>query len=110
MSELAKKQCVPCAGGVPPLSPDQTDPLLAEMYGWVIQPSPRMARQFKSQDFEKALAFVNRIGAIGENENHHPDIKLTWGKVGVEIWTHKIGGLTESDFILAAKFDEAYQA
>ena len=61
-------------------------------------------------DFAKALAFVNRIGAIAEDQNHHPDIKLTWGKVGVEIWTHKIDGLTESDFILAAKFDEAYQA
>ena len=84
--------------------------LLAELDGWVIETPPRIARQFQFPDFAKALAFVNRIGAIAENENHHPDIKLTWGKVGVEIWTHKIGGLTESDFILAAKFDEAYQA
>ncbi len=110
MSQLAKKQCVPCTGGVPTLSPDQAGPLLAELDGWLIETPPRIAKQFKFPDFAKSLAFVNRIGAIAENENHHPDIQLTWGKVGVEIWTHKIGGLTESDFILAAKFDEAYQA
>ncbi len=110
MSELAKKQCVPCAGGVPPLSPYQADRLLTELDGWAVETPPRIARQFKFPDFAKALAFVNRIGAIAEDENHHPDIQLTWGRVGVEIWTHKIGGLTESDFILAAKFDQAYQA
>ena len=110
MSELAKKPCVPCKGDVPPLSSDQANRLLAELDGWDVETPPRIARQFKFPDFAKALTFVNRSGAIAEDENHHPDIKLTWGKVGVEIWTHKIGGLTESDFILAAKFDEAYQA
>ena len=110
MSELAKKQCVPCKGGVSPLSSDQANRLLAELGGWAIEAEPRISKQFRFPDFAKALAFVNRIGAIAEDQGHHPNVHLTWGMVGIEIWTHKIDGLTESDFILAAKFDEAFSA
>ena len=106
MSELAKKQCVPCRGGVPPLSKEQSGRLLEQFDGWTIARNHHLAREFTFPDFAEALAFVNRVGEIAEQQAHHPDIYLAWGKVRVEIWTHKIDGLTESDFILAAKIDE----
>ncbi len=106
-SDLAKKHCVPCRGGVPPLPADETDRLLAQLDGWTIAQEYHLTKHFTFPDFAQALDFVNRIGAIAEAEGHHPDIHLAWGKVTVEVWTHKISGLTESDFIYAAKADVA---
>lgn len=107
MTELAQKTCVPCRGGVPPLTPAEIEPLLAQLDGWEILREYHLTRQFTFPDFASALDFVNRVGAIAEEQAHHPDIYLAWGKVTVEIWTHKISGLTESDFIFAAKVDHA---
>jgi len=105
MSDLARKQCVPCRGGVPPLTAGQIEPLHREVPEWKVVRNHHLQRTFPFPDFKNALDFVNRIGEIAESEDHHPDLLLAWGKVGVEIWTHKIDGLTESDFILAAKID-----
>lgn len=104
-SDLASKTCVPCRGGVPPLSMDVASRLMEQLDGWAFEQG-HLTKSYNFADFAGALAFVNRIGAISEEQGHHPDIYMTWGKVSVEIWTHKIDGLTESDFILAAKFDE----
>ena len=102
---LADKTCVPCRGGVPPLSADEVARLLAQVDGWEAPGNHHITKSYKLPDFALALAFVNRIGALAEEQGHHPDVYLAWGKVRVDLWTHKIDGLTESDFILAAKFD-----
>jgi 4a-hydroxytetrahydrobiopterin dehydratase len=107
MPGLADRQCVPCKGGVPPLSDTQTAPLLAQLDEWTVVDGHHLEKQYKLKSFVSALALVNRIGAVAEEQNHHPDLFLAWGKVGVKIWTHKINGLTESDFIFAAKCDVA---
>ena len=103
---LANKHCVPCRGGVPPLAGAARDDLKAQLGGWEVVREHHLEKTYTFPDFQKALVFVNRAGAIAEQEGHHPDLHLSWGKVGVEIWTHKIDGLTESDFILAAKIDQ----
>ena len=106
MTKLADKKCVPCKGGVPPLSMEVLQRLLGELArGWEVVGDHHLTKAYTFPDFAKALAFVNRAGAIAEEQGHHPDIYLTWGKVRIDIWTHKIDGLTESDFILAAKLD-----
>lgn len=107
MSErLAKKHCVPCSGGVPPLEGDELRRLGEELgCGWRIVEEHHLRKRFEFPDFAQALAFVNRVGALAEEEGHHPDLHLSWGRVDVEIWTHKIDGLTESDFVLAARID-----
>jgi 4a-hydroxytetrahydrobiopterin dehydratase len=106
MAGLAEKTCIPCRGGVPPLTADEIRPLQAQVNDWTVVNNHHLERQFKFPDFKTALAFVDRVGALAEEQGHHPDIFLAWGKVGVTIWTHKIDGLTESDFILAAKVDQ----
>ena len=106
-STLALKHCTPCREGMAPLKDDEAGRLLGELDGWAITPGPRVAKTWKLANFADALSFVNRIGAIAEAEDHHPDIALAWGRVGVELWTHAAGGLTENDFIVAAKIDEA---
>ena len=103
---LANKHCVPCRGGVPPLAGAALDDLKAQLAGWEVVKEHHLEKIYTFPDFQKALVFVNRAGAIAEQEGHHPDFHLSWGKVGVELWTHKIDGLTESDFILAAKIDQ----
>jgi len=107
-STLADRTCVPCRGGIPPLKGDK----LAEIYQqladpgqWNIVSEHHLVRAYKFPDFKSALAFVNRVGAIAEEQGHHPDILLGWGKVEITTWTHAVDGLTESDFILAAKID-----
>ena len=102
---LADKHCVPCRGGVPPLRGEELDRMKAQVSGWQVVNEHHLAKSFTFPDFRKALDFVNRVGAIAEEEGHHPDLCLSWGKVDVTTWTHKIDGLTESDFILAAKID-----
>lgn len=102
---LAARQCVPCRGGVPPLTREQYTPLLSQLTDWEVIEGHHLEKTFTFNDFAEALKFVNGVGEIAEAQGHHPDIYLTWGKVRVDIWTHKIDGLTESDFILAAKCD-----
>ena len=105
MSELAQLTCVPCRGGVPPLTPEQIRPLQKQVSQWNVVSNHHLERQFSFPDFKTALDFVIKVGNLAEEQGHHPDILLAWGKVGITIWTHKIDGLTESDFILAAKID-----
>jgi 4a-hydroxytetrahydrobiopterin dehydratase len=105
-TDLAKKECIPCTGGVPPLPQDKIQELLRQVPGWRTERDHHLTKEYKFPDFVQALAAVNRIGALAEQQGHHPDLYLAWGKVRVEIWTHKIDGLTESDFILAAKIEE----
>ncbi len=106
MSELASRKCVPCRGGVPPLPPERVAELLNQLDGWSVQQNHHITKTFEFPDFAQALTFVNRVGTIAEEQAHHPDIYLTWGKARIDIWTHKIDGLTESDFILAARIDQ----
>jgi 4a-hydroxytetrahydrobiopterin dehydratase len=107
MADLAERECVPCKGGVPPLAPADIASLVAQLEGWTVVDNHHLEKSYRLKDFAQALDLVNRIGRIAEQQNHHPDIYLAWGRVDVEIWTHKIDGLTESDFILAAKCDRA---
>ena len=107
MSELAKLECIPCRGGVPPLKGKE----LAEVFRklgqeWRVIEEHHVEKEFSFPDFRTALTFTNQVGELAEAQGHHPDISLAWGKVKITIWTHKIDGLTESDFILAAKIDE----
>ena len=102
---LAEKTCVPCRGGVPPLTAEQIRPLASQVDGWNVVNHHHIEKEFKFPDFKTALGFVNRVGTIAEEQGHHPDICFGWGNAEIRIWTHKIDGLTESDFILAAKID-----
>ena len=106
MSELASKTCVPCRGGVPPMDAREAERYLAQVEGWGLHDHRRISRTFVFPDFAAALDFANRVGEIAEAEGHHPDLLVAWGRVEVTVWTHKINGLTESDFILAAKIDQ----
>jgi 4a-hydroxytetrahydrobiopterin dehydratase len=103
---LARKECVPCKGGVPPLKGDELNQLSEQVEGWDVIEEHHLSKTYKFPNFVKALEFVNKVGSIAEQQGHHPNIFLTWGKARIETWTHKIDGLTESDFILAAKIDE----
>ena len=106
MSALAEKECVPCKGGVEPLKGNDLRTLGAQLNpGWQIVREHHLEREFKFKDFREALNFTDKVGELAEEQGHHPDIYLSWGKVKVTIWTHKIDGLTESDFVLAAKID-----
>ena len=102
---LADRKCVPCTGGVPALKGEDLRPFRAETPDWSVIDEHHLTRTFPFPDFKTALEFVNRVGALAEEQGHHPDILLAWGKAVVTIWTHKINGLTESDFVLAAKID-----
>jgi 4a-hydroxytetrahydrobiopterin dehydratase len=103
---LAAKQCVPCKGGVPPLKGEELERLRAETPSWNVIADHHLQKTFPFPDFRSALEFVNRVGSLAEEQGHHPDLFLAWGRVEVKIWTHKIDGLAESDFILAAKIDQ----
>ena len=103
--QLADKKCVPCRGGVPPLKGKELQGLRKVVPEWKVVNEHHLQREFKFPDFKQALAFVNRVGALAEEQGHHPDILLAWGKAEITLWTHKIDGLTESDFIMAAKID-----
>jgi 4a-hydroxytetrahydrobiopterin dehydratase len=103
--QLADKRCIPCRGGVPPLKGKELEVLLGNVPQWTAPNEHHLHREFRFPDFRQALDFVNRVGAVAEEQGHHPDMLLSWGKVAVTLWTHKIDGLTESDFIMAAKID-----
>jgi 4a-hydroxytetrahydrobiopterin dehydratase len=105
MSSLASRQCVPCRGGMPPMRGAEIREFLAELEGWEAVEEHHLLKNFKFKDFRAAWDFVNRVGELAEAEGHHPDIRFGWGYAEIQIWTHKIDGLSESDFILAAKID-----
>ena len=108
MSDLAHGSCVPCRGGVPTLTASEIDALLPQVLGWSVgevEGVQRLWREFKFKDFREAMNFAVQVGEIAEREQHHPDLHVAWGKVMVETWTHKIGGLHQNDFVLAAKID-----
>lgn len=104
--ELAARDCVPCRGGVPPLTPEERTPLLAQLRGWEVVDGHHLSKTYVFSDFVSGLAFVNRVAEVAERNGHHPDLTLSWGKVKIDVFTHKIDGLTESDFVLAAKCDQ----
>ena len=107
MSDLAKKTCIPCKGGVPPLKGTKLDDLLKKLKNdWKIIKEHHLEKEYSFKNFKEALSFTIKVGELAENQGHHPDIFLSWGKVKLTIWTHKIDGLTESDFVLAAKISE----
>lgn len=107
MMNLAEKECVPCKGGVAPLNGETLKKFSTELgNGWKVVNEHHLEKEFKFKDFREALTFTNRVGELAEANNHHPDIYLAWGKVRLTIWTHKIDGLTESDFVMAAKIQK----
>jgi 4a-hydroxytetrahydrobiopterin dehydratase len=114
MTELAQRECVPCRGGVPPLDDAQIAPLLRQLGpGWHVVERDDSKRGkikiltclYRFENFAQAMHAAARIGEMAEQQQHHPDLQVSWGRLGVDIWTHKIGGLTESDFVFAAKSD-----
>ena len=108
---LAENKCVPCRGGVPPMERAKAEGMLKQLErGWQLNKDGHLERLYTFKDFAEALNFVNKVGAVAEAEGHHPDLYLAWGKCKVELWTHKINGLTESDFYMAAKADRAFQS
>jgi 4a-hydroxytetrahydrobiopterin dehydratase len=106
-SELTRKHCAPCEGGIPPLSVEQVRDYLAALPNWALAADGRrIRREWRVKDFPTALDFFHRVGQLAEQEDHHPDLHLTgYRNVAIEIGTHAVNGLTENDFILAAKID-----
>jgi len=108
---LADQKCIPCRGGIPPMERSRAEALLRELGdGWQLNPEGHLERTYSVENFAGAMAFGNKVADIAEQEGHHPDLYIAWGKCKVEIWTHKIRGLTESDFYFAAKADRAFTA
>ncbi|HSB91129.1 MAG TPA: 4a-hydroxytetrahydrobiopterin dehydratase [Anaerolineales bacterium] len=106
ISELALRECIPCKGGVPPLKGAELQKLHSMLGGdWRVVDEHHLEKEFRFKNFRQALDFTNRIGELAEQVNHHPDLCLGWGRTQVTLWTHKIGGLSESDFVFAAKVD-----
>lgn len=106
MSELAKKKCIPCEGDFPAMTPEQAKDMMEQVPEWKLSEDSRaISRLFGFKDFAKALAFANEVGKIAEEDWHHPDLRVSWGKVEVKLTTHSIRGLSENDFIVAAKID-----
>jgi 4a-hydroxytetrahydrobiopterin dehydratase len=106
MSELASRECVPCRGGVPPLKGGEITALISQLNEWRVVEEHHLQKEYKFRNFREAQVFVNRVGDLAEEQGHHPDVCFGWGRAEITIWTHKIDGLTESDFILAAKIDK----
>ena len=110
MSDLADKTCVPCRGDVPPLRGKELAELERQLPDWEVVEGHHLRREFRFRNFGEALDFVNRVGELAEEQGHHPDVEFGWGRAAITIFTHKIDGLTESDFVLAAKVDRLYAA
>lgn len=103
---LADKTCEPCRGGMPPLTREQFGPMLGELQGWSVEADDKhLKKSIKTRDFLESLDLANKIGVVAEEQGHHPDLLVRWGELNIELWTHKIDGLSEADFILAAKID-----
>ena len=106
MTKLSERECIPCRGGVPSLKGEALKNFLLQLEPqWKVINEHHLEKEFSFKNFKEALAFTNKVGELAESQNHHPDIYLTWGKVKISLWTHKIDGLSESDFILAAKIE-----
>lgn len=106
MKELAEKECIPCKAGTPPLRGEELRKLTERLgHGWHVVGEHHLEKEFKFANFREALTFTNKVGELAEKVQHHPDIYLAWGKVKLTLWTHKIDGLTESDFVFAAKVE-----
>jgi 4a-hydroxytetrahydrobiopterin dehydratase len=105
MAELASKTCIPCKGGTPPLAGKEIEDLRRQIPEWEVVEEHHLRRVFRFKNFREAWGFVNKVGELAEQQGHHPDISFGWGYAEVTVWTHKINGLTESDFIFAAKVD-----
>jgi 4a-hydroxytetrahydrobiopterin dehydratase len=104
--DLANKKCVPCEGGVPPLGKEKIKEYLSQLKSrWEVLEDKKIRKEFKFSGFPEAISFVNKVAKIAEQENHHPDIHIFYRKVVIELWTHAVGGLSENDFILAAKIE-----
>jgi len=107
MSDLAARRCEPCQRGADPLAPEEIAPLLAHLDAdWTVVDGHHLRRELRFKNFKEALAYLNLVGELAEEQFHHPDLTLAWGKVSIEIWTHKIDGLHEGDFVFAAKCDQ----
>ncbi len=107
---LINKTCEPCQGGTPPFTRKETEKFLNELNsGWSLNNEGHLYKEYKFSNFINSMNFANNIAEIAEKEAHHPDLKIGWGFCNIEIWTHKINGLTESDFILAAKIEAIYE-
>src|SRR3989344_3071808 len=105
--DLIHKKCVPCEGGMPPLSEDKIKEYLSQLKTeWEVLDGKKIRKEFKFSGFKDAISFVNRIAEVAEQEDHHPDIHIFYRKVVIELWTHAVGGLSENDFILAAKIEK----
>lgn len=103
---LEEQSCVPCAGGIPPLPVEEVTQLLAQLQeGWLLNKEGHLCRDYRFKNFKESMDFAHKIAEIAEKEGHHPHLTIAWGSCGVKVWTHKIQGLTENDFILAAKID-----
>lgn len=107
MNDLASRKCEPCESGTGAIKGDELRKLYSQLAGWTMVNEHHLEKEYRFKDFREALGFVNRLGEVAEKEGHHPDVFLTWGKVKVTLWTHSVGGLSENDFILAAKADQA---
>lgn len=107
MECLVNKHCVPCHGGVPRLTAEEIEPLLAQLEGWQVVEEHHLSKGYEFSNFVAALDFVKRVGAVAEAEGHHPDIEFGWGYARLKVYTHAIDGLSESDFVLAAHIDAA---
>ncbi len=111
MVDLASRRCVPCRGDTPPLQPQEVQIMMQQVPGWTTTQEGKLTRDIKLNDFKEALALVNKIGELAEQEGHHPDITLhSWNHVRLELYTHSIKGLSENDFILAAKINQLLPA
>ena len=108
--DLADEKCVPCKGGTPPLQADQIAVLLPRVEGWRVEDGKKLIKTFRFRNWVDAVGFVNEVTPIAEAEGHHPDLYVRWGEVSAFLWTHKIDGLTQSDFVMAAKLDRAFVA
>jgi 4a-hydroxytetrahydrobiopterin dehydratase len=108
MNELARKKCVPCEGGVAPLSPEQVKPLLKGLAGWALD-GGMISRTYKFKNYYETMAFVNAAAWVSHREDHHPDLVVKWGECKVSYVTHAINGLSENDFICAAKLDALFE-
>ncbi len=107
MTELAQKKCVACEGTEKPFNREEAQALMAQLKGWTLSGDARwISKDLTFKDFKEALTFVDKVGVIAEEEGHHPDIQLSWGKVAIELTTHAIKGLSENDYIVAAKIDQ----
>jgi 4a-hydroxytetrahydrobiopterin dehydratase len=107
-SHLAEKTCKPCRAGTPPFSPEEFQPLLRQLQGWDVDDGKRITKSHRFKNLVEAIAFVDAIVPVAEAEGHHPDLFVKWGEVRVCLWTHAAGGLTENDFVMAAKIDQMH--